>query len=628
MINLLFHLINPITIYFIVQYFQIGLLPTDYDYILFFPFYILFHLVFAYYFKPKRFNFLYRSRLAILQFIFTLLSLSLVASLFSELKLPRLFISTIAFLPVLSYWLISFYFQLNIDSLNDKNTYKSKFRVLKFFTSFILLVVSFNIVLYLKTNGIIFYDWIIELTILLIISWYISGQLTKKFYELSDKNIYYFIAPLIKSHVLFLLFTSAIFFFLDLTYLSRQLIFGTVTIFSIVEIFVFFPLFYNLRPIINDLRRYDYFDQKDLFIKKSDNVSRLPNKLISSLLSPHHSKKVIRFILNFISLNKLNFDESDFTIISTSQPTNFDYTLKKYQKIIINLNHVNDFKHINQMFVTIKNYLVPGGYYIGEFSPLENSYQKLYKQMPKFLFILIYPIHFIFYRIIPKIPILNKVYEFMTHGKGRFLSKAEVFGRLAYCGYKVENTFMFGHRLYFIARSVKTISNDKNPSLGIFVTLDRIGYQNEIIKIYKLRTMHPYSEFLQKDIFEKNNLDKLGKIKDDFRLTSWGKVLRQLWIDELPQIYNWIRGDLSLVGVRALSKHYFSIYPEALQKLRVKIKPGLVPPYYADMPSNFEGILKSEKLYIRKKMKNSIKTDIIYFFQAFHNIVIKGKRSK
>ena len=93
------------------------------------------------------------------------------------------------------------------------------------------------------------------------------------------------------------------------------------------------------------------------------------------------------------------------------------------------------------------------------------------------------------------------------------MSKAEVFGRLAYCGFKIENTITFGHRIYFIARSVKTISNDMNPSLGIFVTLDRVGYQNEIIKIYKLRTMHPYSEFLQKDIFEENNLDKSGKIK-------------------------------------------------------------------------------------------------------------------
>ncbi len=628
MINLLFHIVNGSITYLVVQYFQLDLLEIEYNVKNFFPFYIFLYLVLAYYFKPKNFNFIYRSRLALLQFIFLLFSLSLVVSLFSNFRMPRLFITSIAFFPILTLWLTDFYNQFKSKNLLKNNDYTTRFRFRKFFTSFFLLVISFKITVYFKNSNLTMYDWTFQLSLLLIASWYISGQLTKKFYEYSGKNIYYFIAPLIKSHFLFLLFSSGIFFFLDLTYLSRQLIFGTVAIFSVLEISIFLPLFSKIEQISKNMEVNNYIDQTDLAIKKSNKDSRMPNKLIASFLSPHHSKNVIKFILEFINKNKLNFDESDFTIISTSQPANSDYTLKKYQKIIINLNHVNDFKNINEMFASIKNYLVPGGYYIGEFCPLENSYQKLRNQMPKFLLTLIYPMHFIFFRVVPKVPFLKSVYEFLTHGKGRFLSKAEVFGRLAYCGYKVENTAMFGHRLYFIARSVKTISNDMNPSLGIFVTLDRVGYQNEIIKIYKLRTMHPYSEFLQKDIFEENNLDKSGKIKDDFRLTTWGKVLRKLWIDELPQIYNWIRGDLSLVGVRALSKHYFSIYPEALQKLRVKIKPGLVPPYYADLPTNFDGILKSEKLYIKKKMKNSIKTDVIYFFQALNNIIIKGKRSQ
>ncbi len=626
--SFLLHIINGTIVFVIVYYFHLDYLPNNLGVIYFFPFFICSYLLLAFYFKPKNFSFFNRSRLALLQCIFTLLSLSLIASLSGALAPPKTFIVSIAFFPVLILWLLGFYFQFKLNSSKGKNKHKNGFRFRRFFTSFGLLIISFNMIVYLKNVNLILYDWIFQLSLLLMVSWYFSGQLTKKFYEFSGKNIYYFIAPLIKSHFLFLLFTSAIFFFLDLTYLSRQLIFGTVAIFSLLEIFIFLPLFSKTKQVSNKLEDNDYIDQRDLAIKKSNKDSRLPNKTIASLLAPHHSKKVIKFILNFVNKNKLDFDENDFTIISTSQPANFDYTLKLYQKIIINLNHVNDFKNINQMFATMKNYLLPGGYYIGEFCPMENSYQKLRNQMPKFLFTLIYPIHFIFYRVVPKVPFLKTIYEFITHGKGRFLSKAEVFGRLAYCGYKIENTITFGHRIYFIARSVKTISNDRNPSLGVFVTLDRVGYQNEIIKIYKLRTMHPYSEFLQKDIFEENNLDKSGKIKDDFRLTTWGKVLRKLWIDELPQIYNWLRGDLSLVGVRALSKHYFSIYPDALQKLRVKIKPGLVPPYYADLPTNFDDILKSEKLYIKKKMKNSLKTDLIYFFQALNNIIIKGKRSQ
>lgn len=49
---------------------------------------------------------------------------------------------------------------------------------------------------------------------------------------------------------------------------------------------------------------------------------------------------------------------------------------------------------------------------------------------------------------------------------------------------------------------------------------------------------------------------------------------------------------IDLVGVRALSEHYFNLYPPDLQELRCKFKPGLVPPFYADMPVTFEEIVE------------------------------------
>ena len=61
--------------------------------------------------------------------------------------------------------------------------------------------------------------------------------------------------------------------------------------------------------------------------------------------------------------------------------------------------------------------------------------------------------------------------------------------------------------------------------------------------------------------------------------------------------------------------------------MRIKIKPGLIPPYYSDMPKNFNEILESEKKYIENKLKNPFKTDMQYFFKAMINIVFKGARS-
>ena len=174
----------------------------------------------------------------------------------------------------------------------------------------------------------------------------------------------------------------------------------------------------------------------------------------------------------------------------------------------------------------------------------------------------------------------------------------------------------------------KTISNEKFPSYGPIVKLKRVGYLGELIYIYKLRTMYPYSEFIQGDIYEKNHLDVSGKMKDDYRITSWGKIFRKYFIDEIPQIFNWIRGDLNLVGVRALSEHYFSLYPKSLRLKRVKFKPGLIPPYYADLPKTFEEIIESEIKYLNKKEKKPFITDLRYFSKSVFNIFFSGARSK
>ena len=56
-------------------------------------------------------------------------------------------------------------------------------------------------------------------------------------------------------------------------------------------------------------------------------------------------------------------------------------------------------------------------------------------------------------------------------------------------------------------------------------------------------------------------------------------------------------------------------------------KPGLVPPYYADMPKNLSEIIQSENKYLDEYDEGKFKTDMKYFFKAFNNIVIKKERS-
>ena len=145
--------------------------------------------------------------------------------------------------------------------------------------------------------------------------------------------------------------------------------------------------------------------------------------------------------------------------------------------------------------------------------------------------------------------------------------------------------------------------------------------------VLKFRTMHPYAEFIQEYVHAKCNLDRRGKFTDDFRITSWGRWMRKLWLDEQPMWYNWLRGDMKLVGVRPLSKQYFTLYPEEFQKRRINYTPGLIPPFYVDMPETLEEIVESERKYLDAYDAHPWLTDFRYFWKSVYNIAVRGARS-
>jgi lipopolysaccharide/colanic/teichoic acid biosynthesis glycosyltransferase len=158
--------------------------------------------------------------------------------------------------------------------------------------------------------------------------------------------------------------------------------------------------------------------------------------------------------------------------------------------------------------------------------------------------------------------------------------------------------------------------------------MPRMGKNGKIIGVYKFRTMHPYAEFLHDYILKTNGYSISGKPANDFRLTPWGKFLRRYWLDELPQLINVVKGELKLVGVRPISTRYFQDIPKDLQILRIKHKPGCIPPYIAfNKASSVNSVLAAEKEYLIRKEQNPYFTDILCFFSAIWNIVINKKRS-
>ncbi len=295
---------------------------------------------------------------------------------------------------------------------------------------------------------------------------------------------------------------------------------------------------------------------------------------------------------------------------------------------IINLARVNDIRYINKFFEGINAKMSDGDLFIGvyeTFSAKRN--RKLVGRIPVIRQVY-FGLEFFFKRIIPKISGLKTLYFNVTKGKGRLLSKAEVLGRLVCCGFELRDVKAIDGLTYFVAKKVQEPKFDMHPSYGPFYKMPRLGKNGKMIGVYKLRTMHPYSEYLHDYILQINGYAESGKPANDFRLTPWAKTIRKYWLDELPQLINLLKGDLKLVGVRPISERYFQDIPTDLQKLRLTQKPGCIPPYVAlGRKSSVESVLQAEREYLEEKIRNPYTTDTKFFFRAVFNIVFKSKRS-
>lgn len=340
-----------------------------------------------------------------------------------------------------------------------------------------------------------------------------------------------------------------------------------------------------------------------------------------SLLGGHNSH-VASYVKDYLDLEYQQVDVSN-TLWRSNVETISDERLYNF----INLKPVNDVRRINKFFETVNSELSEGGLYIGCFESKAQRKKRILDKYPLILAYFIYVVDFIWKRMFPKMSFTKKFYFDITNGEDRVLTLPEVLGRLVSCGFEIVNYSKVKDLTYFTVRKVKAPEYDKNPTYGPLIKLNRVGLNGKPIKVYKIRTMHPYSEYLQEFVYRSNSVQKGGKFKNDFRITNWGCFLRKFWLDELPMLYNWFKGDLKLVGVRPISGHYFELYPKRFQQRRLKCKPGLIPPFYADMPETMEEIFASEKKYIMEYEKSPYLTDIKYLFKSLYNIFIKRARS-
>ena len=290
---------------------------------------------------------------------------------------------------------------------------------------------------------------------------------------------------------------------------------------------------------------------------------------------------------------------------------------------LVDLTLLNDARGINRRFCTVNQKLPDGGRYVCCYRPQEYIKQKLLNKYPKPLNWIVYSLYFFHKRVIPRLLLTSRLYYDVTKGRKRMLSKTEVLGRLYYCGFEVEEIVPMGHIEYVFAhRHSQPYPQEQFKIYGPMIKLPRVCKNKEIRYFYKFRTMHPYAEYIQKYVFDaRGGMDISDKSNDDWRITNWGKFMRKYWLDELPMLINWVKGDVKLVGVRPLSRTMFDTYPEWLQNKRTLSKPGLIPPFYIDHPDTYDELFESEDKYLTEYLKNPVKTDVKYFFLTLRSIL-------
>jgi anti-anti-sigma factor len=167
-----------------------------------------------------------------------------------------------------------------------------------------------------------------------------------------------------------------------------------------------------------------------------------------------------------------------------------------------------------------------------------------------------------------------------------------------------------------IALAIKL--DDPGP---IFFGQTRLGWMGKRFKIWKFRSMKVDAEKIKQELESKNQSDgKTFKMENDPRVTRVGRFLRKSSLDELPQFWNVIKGEMSLVGTRPPTPNEVDIY-EVPEWQRLDVKPGMTGEWQVNGRSsirNFEDIIKLDLRYqenwsLAYDLKLIIKTILVVF---------------
>lgn len=149
----------------------------------------------------------------------------------------------------------------------------------------------------------------------------------------------------------------------------------------------------------------------------------------------------------------------------------------------------------------------------------------------------------------------------------------------------------------YIAYRIK--KEDHGP---VMYTQDRVGRHGKIFKVYKFRSMIVDADKKLAELKDQNEVDgPMFKMKDDPRITKIGKFIRKYSLDELPQLFNVLKGDMSLVGPRPPLPSEVDEYSD-YAKQRLYVTPGCTGLWQATVRNSagFDEMVELDLKYIQK----------------------------
>jgi Sugar transferases involved in lipopolysaccharide synthesis len=512
---------------------------------------------------------------------------------------------------------------------------KSRFRTITLLADIVILAVSFLVMVWTKPASLKSYLPSHSLFFLILaLVWIFVSLVNGKMHRGKVINFSSLFNRVITSNLISLSITALLMYsFRDYDY-SRTIVLGTAIVATFLELVIGSVYIAYKKATLQDYEDYEKYSkyrkpsEYELVGglngngKKQDDITDVSQHIINAIekeAGPEMAQAIVK-----MTGPKLT---GQTAVLSTTTIFNVASLPEEKYNYIINLHKINDIKQLDDFIDVVNEKLETKGYFFCRVETKDQRKKRVLKKFPPGINYLLYTFDFGVKRVLPKLRFTRPFYYFLTHGNNAVISRAEALGRLTRGGFRIRQESFIGNYLCIEAKKINEPLPKNENIYGPLIALPRIGKNGDLIKVYKLRTMHPYSEYIQDYVYRLHDLQEGGKFKNDFRITSWGAVCRKIWLDEFPMLINFFKGEMKIFGVRPLSRHYFDLYRKEVQERRIRYKPGLIPPFYADIPDDLEGIQASELKYLDSFDKRPFLTDFRYFWKSMWNILFGHARS-